>query len=111
MSSCRPLVEIPSASDAYIDANIFVYGLAGRSAHCLHFLERCSRDEITGITLFETVNEASHRFILAEAKSKDLVQNESARELRKPGLISALSDYWLQTERILAMNLLLLPVD
>jgi uncharacterized protein len=111
MQSCRPLPEIPAGSDAFIDANIFVYGLAGRSAQCRHFLECCSRDKITGITLFETVNEASHRFMLAEAKSKGLVQNESARELRKPGLISGLSGYWLQTERILAMNLLLLPVD
>src|ERR1035438_8374853 len=104
MDSCRPLPEIPAGSDTFVDANIFVYGLAGRSAQCRQFLERCSRDEITGITLFETVNEASHRFMLAEAKSKGLVQNESARELRKPGLISGLSAYWLQTERKVAQH-------
>jgi hypothetical protein len=29
MGSCRPLPEIPAGSDTFIDANIFVYGLAG----------------------------------------------------------------------------------
>jgi hypothetical protein len=36
-------------------------------------LERCSREDVTGLALFETVNEVTHRFMIAEALSKGLI--------------------------------------
>jgi predicted nucleic acid-binding protein len=111
-TAVKPLTQVPPDSNIFIDANIFVYALSGTSAQCKHFLERCSREEVTGITLFEIVNEATHRFMLAEAKSKGLIRVESARELRsKFRVIPSLIDYWTETQRILALNLLFLATE
>jgi predicted nucleic acid-binding protein len=108
----QPLPQIPNRSDVFIDANIFVYGLSGQSTQCKQFLERCSREEVTGICLYEIVNEATHRFMLAEAKSRGLISRESASNLRKRfGDIPALTDYWGYTERILNLNLLFIGTD
>lgn len=111
-TAVKPLTQVPPDSNIFIDANIFVYALSGTSAQSKHFLERCSREEVTGITLFEIVNEATHRFMLAEAKSKGLIRVESARELRsKFRVIPSLIDYWTETQRILALNLLFLATE
>ena len=108
-TAVKPLPQVPPDTNIFIDANIFVYALSGTSTQCKHFLERCSREEVTGITLFEIVNEATHRLMLAEAKSKGLIKAESARELRnKFRLIPSLVDYWTDTQRILTLNLLFL---
>lgn len=64
------LSAVTSGSNVFVDANILIYGLNGQSSQCHNFLERCSREEITGITLFALVNEATHRFMLAEAAAK-----------------------------------------
>jgi predicted nucleic acid-binding protein len=107
----RSIRDIPSGSDVFIDANVLIYGLAGQSAECKDLLERCSREEVIGVCLFETANEATHRFMLAEAKSKGLISSENVRELRgKPEVVKGLADYWRNTERVLALNLLFIPL-
>src|SRR5437899_12706854 len=79
----QPLTSVSTGSDIFIDANIFVYGLNGVSTQCLRLLERCSREEVTGISLFEIVNEATHVFMLGEARSKGLIAPPgSANQLR-----------------------------
>ncbi len=84
----------------------------GQSLQCKELLERCSREELIGITLFEIVNEATHRFMLAEARAKGLIPKENASELRKRfRVISSLTDYWRDTEIILNLNLLFLATD
>jgi predicted nucleic acid-binding protein len=108
----RSLKDIPTGTDVFIDANILVYGLASQSSECRDLLLRCSREEVFGVCLYETVNEATHRFMLAEAMAKRLIPSEAARELRsRPGVVRALSDYWQNTQRILALNLLFLALD
>ncbi len=110
--SSQPLSQLAASTDVFIDANIFVYGLSGQSAQCQDFLERCAREELFGISLFEIVNEATHRFMLAEACSKRLITSESSGKLRKHfGVIAHLSDYWKETRRILNLNLLLLATN
>lgn len=104
--------DIPGGADVFIDANILIYGLVGQSVECKDLLLRCSREEVTGVCLFETANEATHRFMLAEAKSKGLISSENVRELRgKPEVVKGLADYWRNTERVLALNLLFVPLD
>ena len=67
---------------------------------------------MTGIALFETVNEVTHRFMIAEALSKGLITAGGARALRnKFQQIPTLTDYWLNTQRMLALNLLFMPVN
>ena len=64
---------------------------------------------MAGITLFETVNEVTHRLMVAEALSKGLTTRANAKRLRENfELISTLTDYWKNVERLLALNLLFL---
>jgi predicted nucleic acid-binding protein len=63
-----PLPNLPDRTFVCIDANIFVYALTGQSAQCRQLIERCVREEVTGVVLFETVNEVAHRFMIAEAE-------------------------------------------
>lgn len=105
------LASLPSRSFVFIDANVFVYGLSGQSGQCRRFLDRRVREEVTGITLLETVNEVTHRLMVAEALSKRLISRGTARHLReKPELIQELTEYWKDIERLLALNLVFMPV-
>jgi predicted nucleic acid-binding protein len=106
------LPNLPDRSFVFIDANIFIYALTAQSAQCRQLFERCLREEVTGIALFETVNEVTHRFMIAEALSKGLITAGGAKALRKKfQQIPTLTDYWLNTQRMLALNLLFMPVN
>ncbi len=108
----QPLSQIPNGSDVFLDANILIYALNRQSKQCYELLERCSREEVTGICLFEIVSEATHKFMLAEAVSKKLIAKSSPNELKeKPDAVKQLTDYWQRTQRILNLNLLLLSTD
>jgi predicted nucleic acid-binding protein len=106
------LDTVPNGSDVLIDANVFVYGLSNVSPQCKNFLARCSREQIYGITLFEVIHEATHEFMRAEAKAKGLftAQEKGAKYLsRHPQEVMRLTDYWANTQKILALNLVFLP--
>lgn len=106
------LPNLPDRSFVFIDANVFIYALTSQSAECRQLFERCLREEVTGIALFETVNEVTHRFMIAEALSRGLITAGGARALRyKFQQIPTLTDYWLNTQRMLALNLLFMPVN
>ncbi|MFV1980022.1 MAG: type II toxin-antitoxin system VapC family toxin [Rhodothermia bacterium] len=106
------LSELPAGSDVFIDANIFIYGLTPQSSEATDFLRRCSREEVYGVTLFEIVNEATHRFMLAEAVSKGDVERANAKTLgRRPEVVRNLTEYWVTTRRILGLNLLFLATE
>lgn len=108
----QPLPDVPAASDVFIDANIFIYALSGASDECRAFLERCSREELIGISCFPVVNDTTHRLMLAEAKSKGLIREARASLLKtNRHIVPQLTDYWLQTERVLSMGVLLLGTD
>lgn len=76
------LPNLPDRTFVCIDANIFVYALTGRSAQCRQLIERCVREEVTGVVLFETVNEVTHRFMIAEAVAKGVITAGGAKALR-----------------------------
>ena len=105
----QPLPAVPAGSHVFIDANIFVYGLNGGSLQCRQFLQRCVTEELTGISLFEIVNEATHQFMLGEARAKGLIPRDGKPHHLKQNwrIIPGLVNYWRETERILALNLLL----
>jgi predicted nucleic acid-binding protein len=106
------LPNLPDRSFVFIDSNVFIYALTAQSAQCRQLFERCLREEVTGIALFETVNEVTHRFMIAEALSNGLITAGGARALRnKFQQIPTLTDYWLNTQRMLALNLLFMPVN
>jgi predicted nucleic acid-binding protein len=106
------LPSLTSGKDVFIDANILVYGLAGQSVQCKAFLERCAREELVGISLVEIVNEATHKFMLAEAFAKGIITSENAGKLKKHlDKIPSLNIYWTHTLSILNLNLLLLSTN
>ena len=108
------LDAVPDGSNVLIDTNVFVYGLTNKSLQCKDFLTRCSREQVYGITLFEVVNEATHVFMLAEAKDKKLfaAPDKARRFLQKnPDEVKKLTAYWANTQRLMALNLLLLHCE
>ncbi|MEW6211041.1 MAG: type II toxin-antitoxin system VapC family toxin [Acidobacteriota bacterium] len=112
MTPLRSLPDIPDGSYVFIDANIFVYGLNTASVQCEQLLQRCSREEVNGIRLYEIVNEATHRFMVQEAFSKGIITRSTAAHLRnRYDLIPGLTDYWTKTEMLLDLNLLFLSTD
>ncbi len=108
----EPLDTVPNGSNVLIDANVLIYGLTATSPQCKAFLERCSREEVTGITLFEAVNNATHHFMKAEAMQKRLCAGQAMQYLSAhPEQVKRLVDYWTNTQRILALNLLFIPLE
>ncbi|MCI0353398.1 MAG: type II toxin-antitoxin system VapC family toxin [Acidobacteriales bacterium] len=108
----QPLHSLPNGCSVFLDANVFVYGGDGRSRECAKLLQRCSRQEVLGVTLFQTVNEATHRFMLIEVEELGLLGHPSARAMRKrPRLVGSLKKYWQRTEHVLNLNLLFLSLD
>src|ERR1035438_8381478 len=105
------LDTVPNGSDVLIDANVFVYGLSNISSQCTNFLARCSREQVYGITLFEIIHEATHEFMRAEARTKGLfTATEKATKYltNHPEEVKRLNDYWVSTQKILALNLVFL---
>ncbi len=110
--AAMPLSSLSSGSDVFLDANILVYALCGRSRECLNLLLRCASEEITGATTLEVVNEATHKLMLAEAFAKGLITQEKASALNKrPRDIRGLEVYWNQTLSILNGNLVIMDID
>jgi len=106
------LDTIPDGSNVLIDANIFIYALSNRSDQCKNFLTRCAREQIYGITLHEVVHEATHKFMCAEAISKRLTASKPQKYLSEnPDEVKGLTDYWVNTQKILALNLVLIPME
>lgn len=109
------LDSVPNGSDVLIDANVFIYALTAKSAQCKTFLERCSREEVTGATLFEVLHDATHKFMIAEALQRGLFagqQEKGAKYLSKhPEQVKVLTDYWVNTLNLLALNVMLLPME
>ena len=102
----QPLTALPVSADVFIDANIFIYGLSGKSMECKQFLVRCAAEEVYGFSLYEVVNDATHYLMTGEAYRKGLIARASAELLKKKfRVIPTLVDYWEETKRILNLNL------
>ncbi|MDO8585948.1 MAG: type II toxin-antitoxin system VapC family toxin [Armatimonadota bacterium] len=111
-AACLPLDELSTGQEVFLDANVFIYAACVKSAQCMRMLRRCAREELYGVTTFEVLNEVTHRLMLAEALSTGIVTRESAASLaRHPEGIRGLSTYWNQVERILQLNLIIVPAD
>ena len=108
------LSAVPTGTNILIDTNIFGYGLAGKSSQCKDLLRRCSTEDVFGISLFEVVHEATHDFMRAEAKAKNMYTSaeKGAKYLAKhPEKVKALVDYWSNTKRLLSLNVVFLPME
>jgi predicted nucleic acid-binding protein len=107
-----PLESIPSGADVLLDANILIYALLESSPQCRRLLNRCSSEDLCGITTVEIVNEVCHRLMLAEALHSGVITAGQAKLLRaKRAAISALSDYWVKTVQIFRLELLVIGLE
>jgi predicted nucleic acid-binding protein len=106
------LSDIPTEARVLIDANIFVYAANGNSHECEEFLQRCSRQELRGITTFEILSETCHRLMIDEAMATRLISRPSVSQLRnRPDTVSKLGAYWRHLSLLLNLNILRLPLD
>ncbi len=108
------LQGIPSGADVFIDANIFVYALLRQSEDCRGLLLRCARQDVLGVTTLDTISEATHRLMCAEAMKLGIIARERRNPAvvlkRTPDAVAALHTYWSQTQAILSLNLSLLQI-
>jgi predicted nucleic acid-binding protein len=97
----------------FIDANIFIYHLTGRSQACRVLLERCEVGEVRGITGVHVLLEVLHRLMMLEAVQRGLVSpGNVARKLKeRPEVVKALGEYARHVGPIPHMGISVLPVD
>jgi len=75
-------------------------------------LQRVSCEEITGITSYHVVGEVTHRLMMAECVAAGGPAKGTQGYLKTHSeIVRHLSRYWEDAEKVLAMNLLFLPVD
>jgi predicted nucleic acid-binding protein len=94
------LESLPSSSDVFIDANIFLYHIMKRPKFfpaCNAFLARMEAGSYNGFTSTLVLNEVLHKLIVAEAaKIYRLRSEQDAVNVlkREPEKISELSQVW-----------------
>ena len=107
------LEEIQPGQAVFIDANIFIYHLTGRSEACRALLERCEVGEIRGFTGAHVILEVLHRLMMLEAVQQGLISpGNLARRLKEhPQIVKALTEYSRHVSRIPDMGVETLNLD
>jgi predicted nucleic acid-binding protein len=110
-----PLQAVPLGTDILIDANIFIYAFLHQSEDCRGLLLRCARQDVSGVATLDTVSEATHRLMCAEAAKSGIIaketRNPAAALKRRPDAVAGLRAYWIQTQAILSLNLSFLQIS
>jgi predicted nucleic acid-binding protein len=108
----RPFSSLPAGSRVFLDANILIYAAGTSSRECQDLITKCAQRLLTGICLYETLNEVTHRMMLLEARAKGLIRSGQVKELREHrDLVPKLTDFWRETDKLLKQNLLFLPLS
>jgi predicted nucleic acid-binding protein len=104
---------IPSAGRVFLDSSIFIYHATGASPQCRVLLERCESGEVAGVTTTVVLAEVAHRLMTIEAVASGLVSGKDVvKKLRaRPDLVSRLTVYQEQVERIPLMGIDVIPLD
>jgi predicted nucleic acid-binding protein len=106
------LDDIPAGARVLVDANILIYAKGGRSTQCGRFLERCARQELTGVLTSVVLAEFCHRRMLQEAQSRGLFNSNPAKALSQDrALVRQLSRYAQEVEDLLAGQLVVLSIE
>src|SRR4051812_42086475 len=67
------LADVPAGATVFVDANVFVFALAGHAVHgaaCDAFLDRVENQEIFGVTSTHVLGEVVHRMMTIEASDR-----------------------------------------
>jgi predicted nucleic acid-binding protein len=99
------LTKISDGLRVFVDANIILYTLAGRSQQCRAFLARCASGQVEGWITTIVAAEICHRRMM-EARARGLVSSNPAKELgRKPATVRKLSIYAEEVRALLGGGL------
>ncbi|MBI3990361.1 MAG: type II toxin-antitoxin system VapC family toxin [candidate division NC10 bacterium] len=103
------LSEIPSATEIFIDANIFVYHFSGPTAltpACSAFLRRIEDRDLAGFTSLIVVAEVLHRLMIIEATETLQVEaRQVVRYLKEhPTEVRKLTGHLVVPEKIQAIG-------
>jgi predicted nucleic acid-binding protein len=101
------LTDLRDEDGVFIDANIFIDHVGGRSLECQALLERYARRTLLGYTSTLVLAEVLHRRMVAEAIAKGLVTARTAvRKLgQTPQVVKHFSQYQEDVSNIPRMNL------
>ena len=107
------LEEVGSGQAVFVDANVFIYHLTGRSGACRGLLFRCEAGEVQGLTGAHVVLEVLHRLMMLEAVQRASVSpgNVARRLKERPEVVRVLGEYARHASRIPDMGIRMLPVD
>lgn len=103
---------LPAGTQCLIDANVFIYHLADLSDECSELVERVARYEVEAFITITIIGEILHRRMMAEAVTRGLVSSgQTLKKLKaNPHLITSLSDYITEVEKLLRLPLNVLEV-
>lgn len=101
------LGEIGNGELVVIDANILVYADQQRSQQCVQLLQRCSRDEVTGIVPMPMVGELMHTLMLIEARENGWIDRPYPSRVlsEKPDFVRRLTNYEKQMHQFFGIGL------
>jgi len=107
------LSELPSGSQIFIDANIFVYHFGGEDAladACTEFLLRVENRDVRAFTSTMVLAEVLHRLMIVEAVEKyGRPLKGIVRYLKEhPDVVMGLGKYSIAPEKICQMNVITL---
>lgn len=90
-----------------IDANVLVYANQQRSQQCVQLLQRCSRNEVTGIVPMPMVGELMHTLMLIEARENGWIDRPHPSRVlsEKPNLVQRLTNYEKQMHQFFGIGL------
>ena len=87
------LPRIPINADVYVDANVLIYAVLGKSVECQGFLSRLASD-VAGYSDVKVLHDCMHKLMLAES-------GKNAKQLNKDQpLIKSLTRWKLRAELI-----------
>jgi predicted nucleic acid-binding protein len=107
----RALGEIPSGSQIFIDANIFIYHFGGNgdiADACTEFLLRVENRDVQAFTSTVILTEVLHRLMIVEAVEKyGRPLKGIVRYLKEhPDVVMSLEKYSMVPEKIQQMNVI-----
>lgn len=99
--------KISSGASCFLDANIFIYHLAGASKHCTTLLERMEQGDVKGVTSLRVLEETLHRRLIAEATSQfQWAPGQVMKRLKaNPEKVKAVTKHWDDIENILNVGI------
>lgn len=92
------LRTLPSASDIFVDTNIFLYAITDHPKYgdiCNNFLDRIKAGDVKGKISVIVLNELIHKLIIGEiAEKKNIAPIQVIRHIKSnPGLLRNLETY------------------